>query len=112
MAQFQEFVTSPTLARRPAQIGRLQAIFLGTIILLSTLATIGLVMSMDAAPRTVTTQASTDVTDGWMPAISYANRERTAERARATVDGWAPALLKPEPPVVDGWASRYLVSDD
>ncbi len=84
-------------------------------------------MNLSAEPRSVVTQASTDVTDGWMPAITYANQERTAERARATVDGWgaallkpeppvvdgwASALLKPEPPVVDGWASRYLVSED
>ena len=114
MAQFQEFVSPPAMTRRgPIRIGRFHAVYLaGAIVLIVSATAIGLTTYLRAEPQSVVTQASTDVTDGWMPAITHANQERTAERARATVDGWAAALLKSEPPVVDGWASRYLVSDD
>ncbi|MEO6579516.1 MAG: hypothetical protein ABIO99_11560, partial [Candidatus Limnocylindria bacterium] len=52
------------------------------------------------------------VVDGWMPGITAASRERAAASAGATRDGWSSYLLVSEPPVVDGWAARYLVSDD
>jgi hypothetical protein len=91
-------------------VGRLYAMYLGTIVLIGAVALIGLSFGLDSDPQPATTvAAAADVTDGWLPSISYANRQRAAA---ATVDGWASALLKPDPAVVDGWAVRYLVSDD
>ena len=112
MTQFQELASAPAVAPGEPRIlrgGRYALAFLGAVIVV--LVGGGMAVMLSQQSNFAQPAAERPVVDGWLPAITSANEAARNAAASRVVDGWMPRLFASDE-ILDGWAVRYLVSDD
>ena len=129
MTQFEGSARGPVFSERDTTFFRRAILIpLGAIVLIGSIAVVGLIVSRTgSAPRVEAGSQAGEATDGWMAGVTAANRAARLDEASQVqdgwsayllrdepeaTDGWASYLLVDEPEIVDGWATRYLVDDD